>query len=317
MNVGTALNKTYIPYTTVMLYSLCCNSNEHINAYLFNSELDSNDIEMMNTALGGKDISIIPVLVDGSRFSERILISEQWTLEAYYRLFMFNLLPEEIDRFLYLDGDIIVNKSLEKYYYSDFGGNEIIGCYDKSGLNTPDRYGEKHREMFAKAYESGYRYINSGVMLFDFAQMRKQYSFDTYLDAMEAWNYEMDAPDQDILNWVHWKKIGIIDYKEYDLFARVAHNQGMTYKDVKDNVAIIHFAGYKPWENGNVHYDIEKIWWDYAKETPFYEQLASDFIQSAITDRSVEKYLDNLSEQLVQKKQLLSKSMEVLGKLYG
>lgn len=37
----------------------------------------------------------------------------------------------------------------------------------------------------------------------------------------------MEAPDQDILNYVHGYKAGYIDYKEFNLFARIAHNQNI------------------------------------------------------------------------------------------
>ena len=53
--------------------------------------------------------------------------------------------------------------------------------------------------------------------------------------------------DRDILNYVHGYKAGYIDYKEFNLFARIAHNQKYSYNDVKNSVKIIHFAGDKPW----------------------------------------------------------------------
>lgn len=102
------------------------------------------------------------------------------------------------------------------------------------------------------------------------------------------WNYEMNAMDQDILNYVHWEKVGYIDYERYDLFARMAHNAGHTYVDVKENVAIIHYAGYKPWDADNCHFDIEQIWWDYAKLTPWYHELLEMFLHEIMWNRTLE-----------------------------
>ncbi len=115
-------------------------------------------------------------------------------------------------------------------YTCSFDGAEIIVFDDKGGKNVPSSYGKKHQEMFAEAYSKGYRYFNSGVMFLNLSLLRERYSFETYLEAIREWNYEMEAPDQDLLNWVHWKNIKYGDYRKYDYFARVAHNDGIDYE---------------------------------------------------------------------------------------
>lgn len=317
MNIGTALNKKYIPYTTVMIASLCINNKCHVDAYLFNSELEGSDLEKMGKALSSFDVTLHSIVVDKKNFNEKMPRSEQWSLEAYYRLFMFELLSDTVERMLYLDGDIVVNKDISMFYDSSFDGADMVVCDDKSGLNKPESYGNKHREMFADAYKKGFRYFNSGVLLINVKDMRKRYSFDTYLEAMKKWNYEMEAPDQDILNFLHWERVKYADCKVYDLFARVAHNQNKTYSDVKENVAIIHYTGYKPWESGNFHFDIEKIWWEYAKEMPFFKELLDSFVIDVVSDRKVADYIRSVEKERNEKKKLLSKVLGTLEKIMG
>jgi lipopolysaccharide biosynthesis glycosyltransferase len=230
---------------------------------------------------------------------------------------MLEILTDAEDRALYLAGDMIINKSLSELYHEDFGDALIIACDDKSGLNTPDRYGPKHNEMFIQAYENGYRYFNAGVMLLNISKMREKYTFQTYLDAINAWNYQMEAPDQDILNWVHWREVAYVDCMVYDLFARVAHNAGITYEEVKDNVAIIHFAGAKPWNNENVHFDIERLWWDYARETPFYEKMLIGFVETAMSDKTVEQYIKNLVIKFGERRNSLDSIMARIKNITG
>ena len=243
-----------------MLTSLCENNASHIDAYLLNSELDDLDISDMRDALSKYDLTLISLPIDSKVFTERFPRTQEWSIEMYYRLMMSDLLPYNVDRILYLDVDIIINKSLSEFYNKDFSGKELIVCDDKGGKNTPESYGKKHREMFKTAYKNGHRYFNSGVLLMNMELLRDHYSFNNYLKAMENWSFEMEAPDQDILNWVHWKNVSFTDFQIYDYFAKVAHNNGLTYKDVKDNVAIIHYAGDKPWNFDHIHYDIEKLW---------------------------------------------------------
>ena len=315
MNIGTALNKKYIPYTVVMLSSLCINNKEHIDTYLFHSELTQSDIELMTSSLETYDITLIPIKIDVCNFNERMPRNEQWTLEAYYRLLMFDVLPDTVNRLLYLDGDVIVNNPVSDLYYKDFCGNDLLVCDDKGGLNTPDKYGNKHREMFVDAYKHGFRYFNSGVLLINVSKLRSHCNFNSYLTAMEEWNYEMEAPDQDILNWVHWKNVGYIDHKKYDLFARVAHNQKITYSDAKNKASIIHYPGYKPWEAGSFHYDIEKIWWEYAKKTCFYDNLLVSFVSESLSNTNVSNYIASLEDTYQSKRELLSKTLLMLNKL--
>ncbi len=296
MNIATALNKKYIRYTVVMLLSICENNSEHVDAYLFNSELEERNIADIRSALEKYDISIHPVMVDRNRFNDRLPRTSQWSIEMYYRLMMTELIPKEVDRLLYLDVDLIVDGALDSFYLSDFENREMIVLDDKGGNNVPSSYGEKHQEMFKEAYQNGHRYFNSGVMLVNLEIMRKKYSFQTYLDAIEVWNYEMKAPDQDILNWVHWRNVKFDDYKKYDYFARVAHNDGVSYEEAKRDITIIHYAGNKPWEYRNFHYDLEKLWWDYAKKSPYYWDLLEAFIEMAMCDTTVEKYLNEITE---------------------
>ena len=314
MNIITALNKRYIPYTTVMLTSLAMNNPEKIDVYLLNSELSDEDIACMQNALKNYAVMLHGLKVERELFSERLPHDEQWSIETYYRLAMLDILPECVERILYLDGDMVINKPLQEIYSLDFEGKNILACDDKCGHNTPDSYGPKNNQMLKEAYENGYRYFNAGVMLLNIKQMRKQYSFQVYLDAIESWNYEMEAPDQDILNWVHWKEVEYLDYSKYDLFARVAHSADVTYEEVKNNVAIIHFAGDKPWANGSYHFDIEKIWWDYAKETPYYRVLLEEFVDSAMNDPSIETMI----RDLVSKNETQKKALDlVMGKIKG
>lgn len=66
-------------------------------------------------------------------------------------------------------------------------------------------------------------------------------------------------PDQDLLNYIHYKNVKYVDEYKYGIFAQTAHSQGLTYDNIKQNAYIIHFTGQaKPWTVNLVRYDIEK-----------------------------------------------------------
>lgn len=312
MNIATALNKKYLYYTVVMLTSLCENNNVHIDAYLLSSDLSGEDISLMEDALKKYDISIHPLKVDRALFSDKLPRNEMWSIETYFRLLLMDLLPQSVNKLLYLDVDMVINKSLDELWDVDMGEDEIIACIDSCGATSWEQRSEKQREMFAGMIEQGYEYFNAGVMLMNVEKIRKSYNFEKYMDAVREWNYEMSAPDQDILNFCHWKNVGYVDPWIYDMFARIAHNNKLSYEEVKDQVAVIHYAGDKPWKTTNVHYEIEKLWWDYARLTPFYAELLEDFLESTMRDTTAEDYMLGLIEDNKRLKAELNKCLEAI-----
>ena len=300
MNIATALNRKYLEYTVVMLCSLCENNNEHIDAYLLHSELTPQDIDLIKNSLSKYNITIISVKINKSDFDDRLPRNTQWSIETYYRLMLMDILPESVDRLMYLDVDLIINGSIEELYHVDFAGDDVIAADDSNGKRTLDTFGSKQIEMFRDMLAQGFRYFNAGVMLFNIAQIRKTHNFNTYMTAVKEWNYEMEAPDQDILNYVH---------------ARIAHNQKYSYNDVKNSVKIIHFAGDKPWNNTNCHYDIEQLWWDYAKKTPFYHSLLEQLQQNLMSDNTLEAIFDNLIKENGELKDKVSSLLSINEKL--
>ncbi len=313
MNLATALNRKYIPYTVVMITSLCKNNKtQPIRFFLLHHELQETDLEQIRSALSSYEIEIVPLKVEAALFEDRLPRTEVWSIETYYRLLLLDILPDDVERLLYLDVDIIINQSIEEFYHRDFGGNDMVVCENAGGfINAQERLAEKQKEMFAPMFEKGFRYFNAGVLLMNIAEMKKQYSFQTYQKAIQEWDYNMGAPDQDILNYVHWQKIAYEDSKKYNYFSRVAHEEGLRYESGKKELCIIHFTDQKPWETKNYHYPIEQIWWDYAKETPFYSELLESFLAKTLFDDCVEKWMKSLVENTQELKSELAESLEL------
>ena len=294
MNIATALNKQYLLYTIVMLTSLCENNPVHIDAYILNTELDAGDFRKLDDSLEKYDIRCVDTKIDASWFDARCPHTEEWSMETYYRLLLPDLLPADVERLLYLDVDLIIHQSLAELYDRDLEGMDLWAAENANGTTTPGTMMAKQRAMFAPLMAQGYRYFNAGVLLLNMKQIRERYGSEAYANAMAEWDYAMDCPDQDILNWVHRDAVGYLPWDKWDLFSKHAHQLGITYEDVKAQAAIIHFAGSKPWNTTNLHYGIEQLWWDYAKLTPFYTELLEAFQRSVMADTYVEGQIRDL-----------------------
>ena len=127
MNIATALNSKYMRYTCVMLTSLFSNQEDaDIHVYLLHSDLTDEDKAHL-LDVGEKYHQTIHFLkIDRELFPSALPTTSTWSLESYYRLMLLDLLPSEIDRILYLDVDMIINKSLKEVYCTDSSSRSMI-----------------------------------------------------------------------------------------------------------------------------------------------------------------------------------------------
>lgn len=111
INILVTLDCNYIPYFNVMLSSLIhSNPNEHFRVFLLNNTIEKQDVESSEKILCGSGtlelVRINETELDGAPTTDR------YPKEIYYRIFAAKYLPQNIDRVLYLDPDLIVNGSV-------------------------------------------------------------------------------------------------------------------------------------------------------------------------------------------------------------
>lgn len=313
MNIVIATNRKYVPISYVMTLSLFENNRSgRIDLYVLHSELDESDIRSLSDLAEKYGNKLIPLKVDKSIFPAELPTTKLWSIETYYRLALLKLLPQDLERILYLDVDIIVMDDLSGLYDSDFNGNHFIACddADPSGKNFPGR-----QKLFEEPFAAGYRYFNAGVMLWNLSFLRENYTMQDYLDLAKKLDYSMSTVDQDLLNLMHWGHIGYAD-ERYNYFARLRSNAGETVEDAK-KAAIIHYLSEKPWNADGYHYPIETIWWDYAKKTPYYTQLLEEFLEKTLTDQTIFLHASNLYQDNKKLQNALNESVALNNKLYA
>lgn len=319
MNLALSFNKAYLDYALVMLTSFCENNRENNHIYILHSELEESDFRYLESALSAYEADIVSV--DVRKYSwnfDDLPATRMWSKEIYYRLILPDIMPDNVDRIIYLDVDIVVHKSLEEFYYQDFNGNDLVACGDANDeVRMLEDYTLIQQKWVKDIWYSGYRYFNSGVLLINIAQMRGQYGFDFYLDIMKKWDFVMSAPDQDLLNYAHFGKVKFVPSEKYNLYARIAYKAGMKYEEMMEKNSIIHFAGDKPWDWVNTHYELERVWWEYAALTPIYEKLMESYVESAMTEERLENEAIRLCKERVQLADALKEANSVLKKFEG
>ena len=135
------------------------------NIYVAHSALEEKDLQYLKESINTKNVLIYDIKVTEHWFTD-IPVLERLPEESFYRLLAFHILPENVDRCLYLDPDIIIRKSLLPLYNADLGERYIAAASHMHGKKdnfNKARLGIRGQE----------RYINSGVMLMNLKQIRR------------------------------------------------------------------------------------------------------------------------------------------------
>lgn len=117
-----------------------------------------------------------------------------FTVAMWYRIFLPELLAG-VDRVLYLDADTIVVDSLQPLWSEDLEGRwlgAVTNVFQREHVWRPDELGLARRDS----------YFNSGVLLFNLAQMRADDRTTALVKCARDRGGEFEWPDQDALNLV-------------------------------------------------------------------------------------------------------------------
>lgn len=167
-----------------------------------------------------------------------------YTLDNWTRLWVQEFFPEDVDRVLYLDSDIVVAGSIAPLWTTELG-EALLGVVEIPGSDR----GVLHLGLTPDA-----GYFNSGVLLIDLKQWRETRALDTVLSYVKAHPDQMMRDvDQEALNACFHNRKKRLDYKWnamrpfYEDFTTAPLTTDERDK-VRRDARIIHFNGSsKPW----------------------------------------------------------------------
>lgn len=314
MNIAIAINHTYVRYSYVMLTSLLLNNDRPIHVYVLYRDLTLDDKTVFSTLSDQYDVTFHFCYVrDDLLPSPEVMASNSWGIETYFRLSISDLLPKELDRALYIDSDMIINASLDEFYFCELGDKKIAACNDY--ISTAP-FGDYRDKLFSSVISKDFVYFNAGLTLFSLDALRSDYNFAAYMETARQLNYQIQFPDQDLLNYCHRNDLLLFDPRYYNLYARRAYTDlHLHYEDIKNDTPVIHYATAKPWHGNALHFDIEQLWWDYAAKTPFYHELLEETLHNIMTDSTINDFVFNLQQENAQLYQILDQYELLLKKV--
>lgn len=264
INVAFTIDNNYPIYTLLVINSILKNntSNSDYTFYIVENNLSFlNKIKMKRYVEKRKQkiefININTDKIDKGKwfygFSKRI------TSIAMVRILLPEIMPANVDRVLYLDGDILVLKDLKELYNTDMEGKAFAMAPNISDYKS------------VKIFSIGKTYYNSGVILMDLNKCRKEKVTAKMLkfvnNNFKYFIYDKKGhksflyPDQDLINIVMKDNIKTLSKKW-----NAQYIYGCCIWKFDDS-GIIHYIGpQKPWGFYNFSDEFIKAYFKYWDE---------------------------------------------------
>lgn len=247
-HILVTLDRNYLKVLSVMLYSLSQSDPEGVyTVYVVNNTLTEEDFASLSALLPRTELVNVRVPED---LLQNAPVSDRYPTEMYYRLFAARYLPQQLERILYLDPDLVVLHSLRSLYQIDFD-SKLFAAASHIESRTFRELNRRRLHLSEHA-----KYLNSGVMMMNLALLRKE-SPQTIIDYIQSHKATLLLPDQDVLNALYADRTVPLDPLVYNLgekYLRLKNlhlppAEKLTLDWVRSNTAIVHYYGRnKPWK---------------------------------------------------------------------
>lgn len=248
MDIAACVDKGFVMPTGIMAYSLCYNNLDTDIVFHFIidetvKEKDKEDLQETISGFSGKQVIFYDINSKNVNHFPRFQKNGP-TLATYYRLFLTEILPNTIDKILYLDGDIIVRKSLLPLWNTDLSNYAIAAAIDID----PERTNSYNRLN----YDPCLGYFNAGVLLINLRYWREYNVINDFSVFIRMHYNNIVFHDQDVLNYTFRDKkllLPIIYNLQRDFFLKkqyYKHKENI-FEACKDPVIVHYSGGQKPW----------------------------------------------------------------------
>lgn len=247
LNLLVTFNQHYIPPFRTMLNSLLCNDPEaQVTVWLLHSQIPQAELDGLEAYCTSAGADLKPVQVDKSLFKEAPVM-KQYPQEMYYRLLAAQLLPESVEKVLYLDSDILVLNPVRSLWELDLQGKAFAAASHSGVINVMNQVNRIRLNV-------DHDYYNSGVMLMDLKAAREIVVPEDIFYAVREHAAELILPDQDVFNFLYGRQtmqlpdeIWNYDVRYYSAYL-LRSERRCDLDWVMENTVFLHFCGKrKPW----------------------------------------------------------------------
>lgn len=239
IEVGAASDDRYAPYLGVMLHSLAINNpQEQFRIFIIDGGISQENRQKIDEMFVNKPLIHLQWLTCSTEAYQILKVDGHISRSAYFRLSLPSLVPETVEKLLYLDSDLLILGPVRPLWDTPLQGNVLAAV----------KYIEEEGSIKYFGLVPADQSFNSGVMLMDLVLWRKERITEKVIDFIRDNSSKIRFWDQDGLNMVlhhrwqalneNWNKLSFFLQDPHQGFIPVPH--------------IIHFASAcKPWSRGN------------------------------------------------------------------
>lgn len=280
MNIIYASNNAYAGYLGISMLSLFDNNRDldEMTVYILSQGIDSGNTQKLCAI--AEQFKRKLIFIDVSEFQKLIPFTfhtSGFNPIVLSRLFLCRYLPEEVERVLYLDCDIIVNASVGELDKIDFRHNYVAA--------VPELYMPADKKALI-GFAPDETYYNAGVLLVNLSVWRSLDLEKVFMDYYRSMNGQLLYNDQDIINYCCKGKILTLNHT-YNVSANLPYfpryfvkklqpaydtSAARSYKQILKRPAVIHYMGdERPWIEGNYN-KYRKQYEYYYRRSPWKEE---------------------------------------------
>ncbi|WP_026835435.1 glycosyltransferase family 8 protein [Eubacterium xylanophilum] len=214
---------------------------------------------------------------DISKVLEMEVAVDRGSLSQYARLFVSSDLPENLERVLYLDCDVVINKSIKELWNINLHGKTIAALLDAFSSQYRANIGLKKNDVM----------FNSGVMLINLKRWKELKVEEKLLEFIRSKNGVIQQGDQGALNAILSHDTYCFEprFNSVTIYHDFNYDEMMIYRkppkgfygreEIKvavDDPVIIHyttsFLSKRPWIIGCQHRYVN-AWLNYKSKSPW------------------------------------------------
>ena len=248
LNFLYCFDKNYNQQAFNSIYSLLQNSKSKFNLFIIHKEPQS-FVRFKKQIESHENLNQLNIFKFKSKLHDQFpRLSETHVSEAtYYRLFIDEYLPDDLDFITYLDADIICVKSPENLLSNHINflrdSKYIISVKTESLINS------EIDETKIRLGLSNDKYFNAGVKIIDYQKWKQD---STSLKLQNKLNQIYDKIyfwDQDVLNsYFDGNYFELSKFLNFNLYLTSSDYFDKTSVSDKKDMIFIHYAGsFKPW----------------------------------------------------------------------
>lgn len=237
------LDENYNRQAVTSIYSLLNKVSEPINIFVIHKDPE-NFNAYTHIFNKHKKLNCLEIIKFTHNYTFPNLENSHVSEATYYRFFISDLIPRDLDEIIYLDADTVCLNDPIKEIKDSFvllkKSDQIIGCITEMKSSYS-------REKFNNLKMVGHNYFNAGVMIIDFKKWIKNNIQSGLLKKMREIYKQVEFWDQDIMNsYFDGKYIEINNNLNFRINLGDEHQRKINLND--NDIYFLHYYGSnKPW----------------------------------------------------------------------